>query len=720
VPSRAPAFAGVKIGGCSSCPPSFRGARCWRAGTFQAAAAPRSLLALRSRGGEHGDRGSPAGDWISRAERSVEEGSTVVELKGLLKERGLPVSGTKAVLISKLKEAIDEAQSELLSSGGADAGGLAVGQQLIGTVTNITAYGAFVDVGSDRGDGLVPSTKMSTGKIDDINKVLSVGQEVKVWVSNIRDDSAIELSMIKRLAEPSSNRVPMSDFQVGQKVTGAVTNVETYGVFVDIGAARDGLLPSSKFAGDVPSLWQEVGLWVSKVQDSKLELSMTAPTDEADLVEDLPRKSIEDLVPGQKLAGVVKNVQNYGAFINVGAERDGLLPKNRMEGSLDPGDHIEVFVRAIRDDGRFELTLSSDDVVGESVDEAAPAGDEESRLPVQGLEVGAKITGTVKKVVAFGVFVDVGATRDGLVPISKVLDEFVEDGQIQLEGGEEVDVWVSQVRPDGALELTMDESKVPSGERDTYGQGGGASRPPAFAAGDKVRARWQGTGEWDRADVVEDRGDGTFAVRWEDHDQDTVHPPEELRKIVHPYGTPLDSLEEGQSLQGTVVHLLKVGALVDVGAEFNGIVHMKRMTDGFVSDVNEVVSVGQEVSVWVHAKHDAVSLELTMVEGGGSARTEKRPPSYSRDLSPFVDVPDDDWFDGVIVKVMDYGAIVEIEPPEGGDPRRGMVHISQLTEGFVDDINEVVHEGQELRVRVLSVDEEAQRMSLTAQENSDD
>ena len=113
---------------------------------------------------------------------------------------------------------------------------LSVGQEITGTIKQVTEFGAFVDIGAGR-DGLVHISEMSVGRVSNVKDVVEEGQTVTVWIKRLnRERNRISLTMI------SPDTKTIRDLQEGEIVEGVVTRMVPYGAFVDIGVGTDALL----------------------------------------------------------------------------------------------------------------------------------------------------------------------------------------------------------------------------------------------------------------------------------------------------------------------------------------------------------------------------------------------------------------------------------------------------------------------------------------------
>lgn len=159
----------------------------------------------------------------------------------------------------------------------------------------------------------------------------------------------------------------------------------------------------------------------------------------------------------------------------------------------------------------------------------------------------------------------------------------------------------------------------------------------------------------------------------------------------------LAELAVGQTREGTVMRLEKFGAFVDIGG-IDGLIHISQLSWDNIRHPEEVVNVGQKVKVRIDKIDEA---------------TGKIGLSY-RDLShhPWEGIeskyPVGDVVTGTVSKIMDFGAFVKLEPGV-----EGLVHISELSHKRVNRVSHVVEEGQRVEVKILTVDTEAQRISLS-------
>ena len=163
---------------------------------------------------------------------------------------------------------------------------------------------------------------------------------------------------------------------------------------------------------------------------------------------------------------------------------------------------------------------------------------------------------------------------------------------------------------------------------------------------------------------------------------------------THEQPSSLADLQPKMRLQGTVKETQLYGALVDIGLERSGLVHISQLSKARVNRVTDVVQPGDNVTVWV----TKVDLEkgrigLTMVE----------PPEVD-----WSDLVEGQTYAGTVTRLESYGAFVDI-----GAERPGLMHVREMASGYVRHPSEVVHMGEQLDVRILKLDRRKKRIDLT-------
>lgn len=164
-------------------------------------------------------------------------------------------------------------------------------------------------------------------------------------------------------------------------------------------------------------------------------------------------------------------------------------------------------------------------------------------------------------------------------------------------------------------------------------------------------------------------------------------------------GKSISNLQPGMELTGKVKSITDFGAFVDLGIGQDGLVHISELARRRVEKVTDVVQMGDAVHVWikkVDKKRGRIS--LTMVK-----------PATRR----FKDLKPDTVIDGVVTRIESYGAFIDI-----GTGRDGLVHVSELAEGYINSPSEVVSVGDRVEVKVLKVDRKARKVDLSLKEHN--
>jgi small subunit ribosomal protein S1 len=249
--------------------------------------------------------------------------------------RGNIVVSRRAIL----EEARAEQRTELVSQ-------LAEGEIREGVVKNITDYGAFVDLGGI--DGLLHVTDMSWKRVSHPSQVLAVGDTVKVQIIKINPDTQrISLGMKQLQSDPWDG--VEAKYPAGAKFTGRITNITDYGAFVELEAGVEGLVHVSEMSwtkknvhpGKIVSTSQEVDVIVLDVDPSKrrvsLGLKQALPNPWDDFVAKHPI--------GSTVEGEVKNTTEFGLFIGLDNDIDGMVHLSDIDWSVSGEEAVQRYHR---------------------------------------------------------------------------------------------------------------------------------------------------------------------------------------------------------------------------------------------------------------------------------------------------------------------------------------------------------------------------------------
>lgn len=173
---------------------------------------------------------------------------------------------------------------------------------------------------------------------------------------------------------------------------------------------------------------------------------------------------------------------------------------------------------------------------------------------------------------------------------------------------------------------------------------------------------------------------------------------------------PIEDLEVGAEVEGKIRSVMSYGAFVDVGATTDGLLHVSEISNDFVQDATEKLTAGETITCKIKAinlekQQLALTCKEPQVRGEGGGR-KPRP-----NLSEFENADEKAFISGTVNSITDFGAFVTIK--EGVD---GLVHISQIQDGGVGKVEDVLSIGQEVKVRIQSVDKAKRRISLSMRE----
>ncbi|WP_338244379.1 30S ribosomal protein S1 [Aurantiacibacter hainanensis] len=248
------------------------------------------------------------------------------------RRRGNIVVSRRAVL----EETRAEQRSELIDK-------LAEGEITDGVVKNITDYGAFVDLGGI--DGLLHVTDMSYKRVNHPSEVIEIGQTVTVQIIRINADTQrISLGMKQLESDPWEG--VGAKYPVGAKVTGQVTNITEYGAFVELEPGIEGLVHVSEMSwtkknvhpGKIVSTSQEVEVMVLEVDSEKRRISLGLKQAQRN-----PWEEFAEAHPiGSTVSGEVKNATEFGLFIGLPGDVDGMVHMSDIAWGISGEDALAL------------------------------------------------------------------------------------------------------------------------------------------------------------------------------------------------------------------------------------------------------------------------------------------------------------------------------------------------------------------------------------------
>ena len=314
---------------------------------------------------------------------------------------------------------------------------------LEGTVKNITDYGAFVDLGGI--DGLLHVTDMSWGRVGHPSEVLNVGDHVKVVVLKYDSErERVSLGMKQIMPDPWST---ISErFPIGMKIHGKVVSLTDYGAFIELERGVEGLIHVSEMSwtkrvthpSKVLEQGQEVEVQVLDVDPVNRRISLglkqTSPN---------PWELVRINHPvGSRIKGKVKSITEFGLFVEVEENIDGLVHVSDLHWTkkikhpsevYKKGDEVEAVVLGIDvDNERISLGIKqlSDD----------PWAQVAKRYPV-----GVRIRGKVTSLTDFGMFVELEEGVEGLIHVSQLSAERIDKPASLYKIGDEIEAEVTTV-----------------------------------------------------------------------------------------------------------------------------------------------------------------------------------------------------------------------------------------------------------------------------------
>lgn len=328
------------------------------------------------------------------------------------KKRGNIVLSRKALLLKEREKMREETLEQL-----------AEGMVVQGVVKNITDYGAFIDLGGM--DGLLHITDMSWGRIKHPSELFQVGDEVTVKVLKYDKEKERVSLGLKQVQDNPWDKVP-EKYHVGDKVSGKVVSIKDYGAFVELEDGVEGLIHVSemswtnkvKHPSKVLEPGTEVECQVLDIDTKNRRISLGLKQ-----LESNPWDLLEQKFPiGSTVEGEVKNVTDFGVFVDIGEGIDGLIHISDLSWSkkvahpseaFNKGDKVRAIVLSIdKETEKFSLGIKQL--------ERDPWENIKARY-----KIGQAVEGKISKVADFGAFIELEEGLEGLIHISELSPEQV-------------------------------------------------------------------------------------------------------------------------------------------------------------------------------------------------------------------------------------------------------------------------------------------------------
>jgi len=317
------------------------------------------------------------------------------------------------------------------------------GKAIQGLVKNITEYGAFIDLGGI--DGLLHITDMSWGRVSHPSELFSIGDEIEVVVLKFdKENERVSLGYKQRTQDPWEKI--QEKYPVSSRVKGKVVSLTDYGAFIELENGIEGLIHISEMSWSKrvkhPSKVLTVG---ETIECIVLDINQPARRISLGLkqIEPNPWDVIEQKYEiGSKIVGKVRNITNFGAFVEVEEGIDGLIHISDMSWTkrinypsevLKKGEEVEAVILNIdKENQRLSLGLKQ---LSPDVWEAF----------IKAHDVGSELTGPIIRLTKFGAFVDLGSEIEGLVHVSELSEKTVEDPEKEFKVGDSLRMKIMKI-----------------------------------------------------------------------------------------------------------------------------------------------------------------------------------------------------------------------------------------------------------------------------------
>ena len=323
-------------------------------------------------------------------------------------------------------------------------GEIEVGQVRKGTVKNIADFGAFVDLGGI--DGLLHITDMSWGRINHPSDMVKIDDQIEVMVLHVdKDREKIALGLKQKSSSPWENVA--DKYPVGTRIMGEVVNVMSYGAFVKLEEGIEGLVHISEMSwtkrinhpSELVNIGDKIEVVVLGINKEKQEISLGMKQTQTN-----PWDQVAGKYPtGTMIEGTVRNLTNYGAFIEIEEGIDGLLHISDMSWTRKIGHPNEVLEKG--------QVVSCQVLNVDQERKRIALGLKQMKIDPWETDIPGRygpndvVVGKVTKLTNFGVFVELEPGLEGLLHISELADHKVDSPEEVVNVGDDIEVKILRV-----------------------------------------------------------------------------------------------------------------------------------------------------------------------------------------------------------------------------------------------------------------------------------
>jgi small subunit ribosomal protein S1 len=503
------------------------------------------------------------------------------------------------------------------------------GQVLKGRIVLVTKDFVIVDVGL-KSEGLIP-----LGEFEDPNEII-IGGEVEVLLDQTEGDNGQIVVSREKAIKLRRWEYIVNHCEEGSIVKGKVTRKVKGGLMVDIGV--EAFLPGSQIDNKRIKTVDEFLDKVFEVKILKINIDRkNIVVSRREIIEDerVSKKAemLDDIQPGDIRIGVVKNITDFGAFLDLDGI-DGLLHITDMAWKrvrhpselVQLGDEVEVMILSVdKDKGRVALGLKQKD--------HNPWDEIEAKYPI-----GTRVRGKIVNLVPYGAFIELEAGIEGLIHVSEMswVKNVTDPSQV-VNRGDEVEAIV--------LSIQKDEGKISLGIKQTE-ENPWDNVDDRYQVGKSVKVEIRNLTNYGAFVELEPGVDGLIHISDLSWIKKVSHPSEVLKKgdyveavilsvdkeskkitlgvkqlTDNPWQSIEDTMPVGSVVRGKVTKITAFGAFVELANGIEGLVHVSELSDRPFNKIEDVVRVGADVEakvIKIDREHKKISLSIKEHELGST------------------------------------------------------------------------------------------------------